>query len=164
MDTLGEAIKNDYKQEMEFIITQMIKDYRWMSQEVERLQSLIYGWSSPMHSWGVAQYGIEAVMPKGSKGKSVAELMKAETLEEKRRKRLQRYEVEIFLLETLADIFETESQKVIYDSILEGETYREIGMRLGVSKDYVQKQKREIIRQLKENEQMETFLLYGSLE
>jgi DNA-directed RNA polymerase specialized sigma subunit len=116
-----------------------------------------------MKSWGLAQYGIEAVMPKGSKGKSVAELKKAETLEEKRRKRLQRYEVEIFLLETLADIFETETQKVIYDSILEGETYREIGMRLGISKDHVQKQKCEIIRQLRENEQMETFLLYGEI-
>jgi hypothetical protein len=37
LDILSEAIKGDFDQEMEFIITQMIKDYRWMAREVGRL-------------------------------------------------------------------------------------------------------------------------------
>lgn len=154
----------DEGREMESIINQMIKDYRWMSKEVNRLQTLLWGRSLPISNWGVAQYGIEAAMPKGSKGKSVAEIKQAESLEEKRTKRLQRYEAEIYVLETLADSLETEMQKVIYDCLLEGMTYREIGFHINISKDGVQKEKREIIRQLKENERMETFLLYGEFD
>lgn len=152
------------QKEMDFIITQMIKDYRWMKKEIIRLQSIIYGYTVPIASWGVAQYGIEAVMPKGSKGKSLSEIKRAESLEDKRKKRLQRYETEVFLLETLSDTLENETQKVIFDCLLEGMTYREIGLHLGMSKDNVQKQKREIVQQLRENEQMETFLLYGEFE
>lgn len=152
------------QKEMESLITQMIKDYRWMIREVFRLQNIINGYSTPITSWGVAQYGIEAVMPKGSKGKSEAELKRVESLEIKRKNRLLRYEVEVFLLETLADTLKNEHQKVIYDCLLEGMTYREIGQHLGLSKDNVQEQKRDIIRQLRENEQMETFLLYGEVD
>ena len=156
-------LTNEQK-EMDLIITQMIKDYRWMKREIFRLQNIVHGFTIPITNWGVAQYGIEAVMPKGSKGKSAAELKKAESLEEKRKKRLLRYESEVFLLETLADVLENETQKVIYDCLLDGMTYRNIGEHLGMSKDYVQKQKKEIVRQLRENEQMETFLLYGDFD
>ena len=45
---------------------QLIRDYRWMKNEVTRLQLIIYGYQVPMNSWGVAQYGIDAAMPKGS--------------------------------------------------------------------------------------------------
>lgn len=154
----------DQGREMESIINQMIKDYRWMSKEVMRLQELIHGYSVPLSDWGVAQYGIEAAMPKGSKGKSESELIRAESLEQKRTKRLKRYEAEIYVLETLADSLETEVQKVIYDCLLEGMTHREIGFHLNISKDSVQKEKKKILGQLKENEQMETFLLYGEID
>lgn len=159
------ALKNEIREhEMYSVINQMIKDYKWMKNEVKRLQSIIYGYHIPMHSWGVAQYGIEATLPKGSKGKSKEELVRIESLDERRVRRLERYEAEVFLLETLADSLETEVQKVIYDCLLEGMTYREIGLHLGISKDKVHEQKKEIIRQLRENEQMETFLLYGELD
>lgn len=154
----------DESREMESIINQMIKDYRWMSKEVNRLQNLLWGRSLPISNWGVAQYGIEAAMPKGSKGKSIEEIKRAESLEEKRTNRLKRYEAEIYLLETLSDSLKTEVQKVIYDCLLEGMTYREIALHINVSKDGVQKEKREIIRQLKNDEQMETFLLYGEFD
>src|SRR3954451_9107043 len=55
-------------------ITELIRDYRMMKREIERLQRIIYGTIQPMRSWGVALYGIEASMPRGSKGKSQAEL------------------------------------------------------------------------------------------
>lgn len=154
----------DQGREMEAIINQMIKDYRWMSKEVNRLQNLLWGRSLPFSNWGVAQYGIEAAMPKGSKGKSVAEIKRAESLEEKRTNRLKRYEAEIYLLETLSDSLNTEIQKVIFDCLLDGMTHREIGFHLNVSKDSVQKEKKKILSQLKENEQMETFLLYGEID
>lgn len=158
------AIRIDEQSDMFFIVTQMIKDFKWMRNEVSRLQKLLYGHNLPIQNWGVAQYGIEAVMPKGSKGKSNAELKRVESLEERRNNRLKRYETEVYLLETLGDTLQNETQKVIYDCLLESMTYREIGLHLVISKDNVQKQKKEIIQQLIENEQMETFLLYGELD
>lgn len=150
--------------DMFYIITQMIKDFKWMRNEVQRLQKLLYGQSLPIQNWGVAQYGIEAAMPRGSKGKSMAEEKRIESLEVKRNNRLRRYETEVYLLETLGDTLQNETQKVIYDCLLEGMTYREIGLHLMISKDNVQKQRKEIIQQLIGNEQMETFLLYGEFD
>src|SRR5690606_22853382 len=112
------ALKNR-EFDMNEIINQMIKDYRWLKKEVNRLQHILYGYHVSMQNWGVAQYGIEAIMPRGSKGKSVSELKNVESLEEKRVKRLKRYEAEVFLLETLSDSLQTEMQKVIYDCLLE---------------------------------------------
>lgn len=158
------ASKATEHNDMFYIITQMIKDFKWMRNEVQRLQKLLYGHSLPIQNWGVAQYGVEAAMPKGSKGKSVMELKRIESLEEKRNNRLRRYETEVYLLETLGDTLQNETQKVIYDCLLEGMSYREIALHLMISKDNVQRQKKEIIQQLLENEQMETFLLYGNLD
>ncbi|TWJ99384.1 hypothetical protein CHCC20493_1924 [Bacillus licheniformis] len=59
-----------YKKEIE----KLISSYHWMAKEVQRLQRVLYGSDIPMRSWGVAQYGLEAAMPKGSPGKSQAEL------------------------------------------------------------------------------------------
>lgn len=158
------ASKATEHNDMFYIITQMIKDFKWMRNEVQRLQKLLYGHSLPIQNWGVAQYGVEAAMPKGSKGKSITEIKRIESLEEKRNNRLRRYETEVYLLETLGDTLQNETQKVIYDCLLEGMTYREIGLHLMISKDNVQKQRKEIIQQLIENEQMETFLLYGEFD
>ncbi|MFJ5565225.1 MULTISPECIES: sigma-70 family RNA polymerase sigma factor [Lysinibacillus] len=158
------ARKMEEQGDMFNIITQMIKDFKWMRNEVQRLQKLLYGQSLPIQNWGVAQYGVEAAMPRGSKGKSMAEIKRIESLEEKRNNRLRRYETEVYLLETLGDTLQNETQKVIYDCLLEGMSYREIALHLMISKDNVQRQKKDIIQQLLENEQMETFLLYGDLD
>lgn len=156
--------KEPTEQEMYAIINQMIKDYRWLKKEVWRLQEIIYGYHIPMRNWGVAQYGIEAVMPHGSSGKSDAEKRQIESREERRIRKLKRYEAEIFLLETLSDELKTKMQRTVYDCLLDGMTYREIALHLEISKDKVREIKREIIQQLRENEQMETFLLYGEID
>mgnify|MGYP000981590639 CR=1 FL=1 len=156
--------KTEEQSDMFYTVTQMIKDFKWMRNEVQRLQKLLYGHSLPIQNWGVAQYGVEAAMPKGSKGKSMMELKRIESLEEKRNNRLKRYETEVYLLETLGDTLQNETQKVIYDCLLESMSYREIALHLMISKDNVQRQRKEIIQQLIDNEQMETFLLYGDLD
>lgn len=49
-----------------------------MVKEVRRLQKVLYGSVLPMKNWSVAQYGLESAMPKGSPGKSQAELRQME--------------------------------------------------------------------------------------
>ncbi|MCT6942609.1 MAG: hypothetical protein M3Z62_19500, partial [Metasolibacillus sp.] len=52
----------------------MINNYRLWKKEIARLERALYGGSRNMSSWGVAQYGLEATMPKGSSIRSAAEM------------------------------------------------------------------------------------------
>lgn len=139
-------------------IAQMVRDYRWMKNEINRLQRIIYGSSIPMIKWGVAQYGIEAAMPKGSKGKSQAEMDAMDVRERKQIQRLKNYERYVYALESAVDVLEDERQKIIYDCLLDEMTYRQIALHLAVSKDYVQKQKVDIVRQIGQSRQITAIL------
>ncbi|PID03616.1 hypothetical protein CSV67_02955 [Sporosarcina sp. P2] len=135
-------------------ITQLIRDYRWMKNEIGRLQRIIYGTTFPMKSWGVAQYGIDAAMPKGSKGKSIAEMDAMDLREKRQIQRLEDYQKYVYALESAVDILEDERQKIIYDCLLDEMTYRQIALHLNVSKDFVQRQKTEIVRQMRQSRQI----------
>ena len=100
-------------------ITVLIRDYRMMKREIERLQKIVYGAPMPMLSWGVAQYGIEATLPKGSKGKSQAELRDMDIREQKQIERLKEYERKVFAIESAADFLDREILKICYDLINE---------------------------------------------
>lgn len=139
-------------------ISQMIRDYNWMRKEITRLQRIIYGSPIPMVKWGVAQYGIEAVMPKGSKGKSHAEMDAMDLREKRQIERLESYQRYVYALETAVDVLEEERQKIIYDCLLDEMTYRQIAMHLNMSKDFVQKQKNEIVRQIRQSRQITAIL------
>ncbi|MFJ9462137.1 sigma-70 family RNA polymerase sigma factor [Viridibacillus arvi] len=159
-----EAIETAELKDMEYTFSQMIKDYSWMRKEIDRLQNNIHGYLVPMNSWGVAQYGIDAAMPKGSSGKSKEEMDRMDARERRCFKRLTRYETEVYLIETAVDLLDNEVDKVIYDCLLDGMSFREIALHLGISKDGVQKAKKNIVAQIVQDEQVETFLLYGEID
>lgn len=129
-----------------------------MKKEIARLQRIIYGSTSPMKSWGVAQYGDEAAMPRGSSGKSYAELRDMDIREEKQIRRLEDYQRNVYALETAIDVLEDERQKIIYDCLLDEMTYRQIALHLSMSKDFVQKQKNDIVRQIRQSRQITAIL------
>ena len=144
-------------------IAQLIRDYNWMRKEIDRLQGILWGGSSPMRSWGVAQYGIESVMPKGSRGKSYAELDAMDIREKNQLDRLDKYERNVYGLEKALEILKDERQKIIYDCLLDEMTYRQIALHLAMSKDYVRKQRNDIIRQISQSSQI-TAILTGEKE
>lgn len=139
-------------------VEEWVRDYNWMKKEIVRLQKVIRGGTVPMKAWGVAQYGIEAVMPKGSSGKSSLELEQMDIREEKQIRRLEKYESIVYALETAFDVLQDERQKIIYDCLLEEMTYRQIALHLSMSKDYVQRQKKEIVRQIGQSRQIQSIL------
>lgn len=141
-------------------ISKLIRDYNWMKKEIARLQRIIYGTPIPMNNWGVAQYGIEATLPKGSPGKSKAELEAMDLRERRQIERLERYQRYVYALEKAGDILKDERQKIIYDCLLDEMTYRQIALHLNVSKDFVHRQKVEIVRQMRQNRQI-TAILQG---
>ena len=141
-------------------IDELIRSYSWMKNEVYRLQGIIYGSPVSMKYWGVAQYGDEAALPKGSSGKSQAELKEMDLKEERQYKRLKQYEIQVYAIEMAGDLLETEKDKVIFDCLLDGMSYRTIGQQLGINKDQVKTIRRSIIIQLCQKRQF-SFLLHS---
>ncbi|WP_433958860.1 sigma-70 family RNA polymerase sigma factor [Cytobacillus horneckiae] len=131
----------------------LLRDYHWMKKEVDRLENILYGRSSPMRSWGVAQYGIEAAMPKGSSGKSQAELMNMDIREERLYKRLEKLKERVYAIEYAAELLGNERDRVIYDCIIDGMSFREISYHIGISRNQVKKAKETILNQLSQKSQ-----------
>ncbi|WP_338788799.1 sigma factor-like helix-turn-helix DNA-binding protein [Metabacillus sp. FJAT-53654] len=132
-------------------VEQLIKDYHWMRKEVNRLERILYGYSTPMKSWGVAQYGEDAAMPKGSPGKSQMELEKMDIREERLLKRLWKLQGRVFALEAAADYLNDEIEKIVYDCMLDGMSYRAIGYHLDISREKVRQIKIDFLNQLCQN-------------
>lgn len=139
-------------------IEELLRDYRWMSKQVDHLQRQLYGYSSPMRSWGVAQYGLDAAMPKGSPGKSVIELEKMDIREERLYKRLKKYEELVYAIEMVGDLLEDEKEKVIYDCLLDGMSYRAIAYEIGITRNQAKESKKAILSQLSQNCQFVSLL------
>lgn len=139
-------------------IEELLKDYCWMIREILRLQRNLYGGISSDRSWGVAQYGLEAAMPKGSPGKSQVELAAMDKREERIFKRIHELEERVKAVESAVESIQGEMHKVVYDCMLEGMSYRSIAKHLGVSRDKVRQIKDEIISQLSQNSQIQQVL------
>ncbi|MBU8733448.1 sigma-70 family RNA polymerase sigma factor [Cytobacillus oceanisediminis] len=132
-------------------ITELIRDYRMMKREIDRLQNILYGRSVPMRSWGVAQWGIEATLPKGSAGKSQAELKDMDIREQKQIARLEEYQRRVYAIESAGDYLDREILKVVYDCMLDGMTRQEIAVHLEMSRDSVDKLRSDIKAQIGTN-------------
>ena len=132
-------------------VTELIRDYRMMKREIERLQQILYGKCLPMRSWGVAQYGIEAAMPKGSSIRSQEEMKDMDIREQKQVRRLKDYQKKVFALEYIGDFLDKEILKIVYDCMLSGMTRRQIAVHLSLSVDSVDKLRAEVKSQIGTN-------------
>lgn len=141
-------------------IDTLLRNYHWMRKEVDHLQQQLEGSSSPMHSWGVAQYGDEASMPKGSPGKSQAELKSMDIREQRLYERLKRYEGNVYALEMAGDLLEEEKQKVIYDCLLERMSYRSIAENVGITRNQAKEAKKAILTTLSQKSQFVSLLIF----
>jgi len=129
----------------QYNIARLVTDYRMMRAEIDRLERILYGFKIPMDNWGVAQYGIDAAMPRGSSGKSEAELKKMDLRERKQIERLMYMRSCVLLLESFTNSFSDLRTNIIYDRVLDGLTYREIAGELGVGVTYIKERKHQII-------------------
>jgi chromatin segregation and condensation protein Rec8/ScpA/Scc1 (kleisin family) len=141
-------------------IIELIRDYRMMKNEIDRLQTILYGEVFPMSSWGVAQYGIEAALPKGSKGKSQAELKEMDIREQKQWERLNEYQRKVIAIESAGDFLEKEIHKIVYDCMLSNMTRKQIASHLEISLESVDKLRLDIKSQIETNQDFAK-LLYG---
>lgn len=156
-DGLGQTIaENRLIEEIE----SLLRDYGWMAREIERLKRCLYGNSVLERSWGVAQYGIDAAMPKGSSGKSQVELAAMDDREERLYNRIKKLSQKVNVVESAAEHIKGEMHKVVCDCMLEGMSYRSISTHLGVSRNKIRQFKDDIINQLCQNDQIKQVLKF----
>lgn len=157
MGKQGQTVKEVWS---ESDIDYLVKNYRFWKKEINRLERVLYGGSSAMGSWGVAQYGLEAAMPKGSSIRSAEELKRMDVRERGQIARLEKLRTYVYALEIAYNLIEDEQLTTIYDCLLDGMTYRQIAEHLSASKDYVRLKKQIIFSQISQNSQISTILTY----
>ncbi|WP_227396995.1 sigma-70 family RNA polymerase sigma factor [Jeotgalibacillus aurantiacus] len=133
-------------------IENLIYKYHWQSKEASRLASLIFGRTGGSEkSWGVAQYGLEAVMPKGSSIRSARELEEMDKREERLYKRYMKFNEHVETLERIAaevESFSDERMAIIIDCMMEGMSYRSIAMHLGINRNLIRELKDDMLCQI----------------
>ncbi|MEG0470765.1 MAG: sigma-70 family RNA polymerase sigma factor [Solibacillus sp.] len=144
-------------------IDYMISNYRLWVREIIRLESILYGGRTNMSSWGVAQYGDQAAMPKGSSIRSAVELEQMDARERIQYNRLCKIQSYVFALEFACNVFKTEELCTIYDCFLDGMTYREIAEHMGSSISNIHRKRREIVKQMEQNEQIGMILQFNKV-
>jgi hypothetical protein len=133
-------------------VEDLIYDYHWMKSEVYRLYRRLFGGSLfPSRSVGVAQYGIEATLPKGSPLKSYAELEAMDAREERQYKRLKYLEAKVKAIEKIPDYLSDDIQLVILDCMMDGMSYRAIAAHLGMNREKVREIKDKMLCQICQN-------------
>lgn len=136
----------------------MIGEYRFWKKEMDRLDSILWGSYYSGRSSLVAQYGIDAVMPKGSSIRSAREMDQMDARERIQYKRYWKLHSYVRALEQVYDILEDERLITIYDFLLDGMTYRQIAEHLNTSKDFVRIKRNQIISQISQNSQIRAML------
>lgn len=141
-------------------IEYMISNYRLWKREIARLERVLYGGHRSMSSWGVAQYGDIAAMPKGSSIRSAKELERMDYRDRIQYARLTRLESYVFALEVGIDVLKGEEIRTIYDCLLEGWTYRDIADHLNIAVSSVHRKRKKIVEQMEQNERIRAILTY----
>ncbi|WP_057760652.1 helix-turn-helix domain-containing protein [Cytobacillus praedii] len=133
-------------------IEKLIYDYHWLRKEVSRLEKIVFGFSVPIKSIGVTQYGVEASLPKGSLLKSEAELAALDVREKRLYKRLNMYRKKVFAIEKIAELHLADDQELtLMDCMMEGMSYRAIAAHLGLSREKIRTLKNELIGHIHQN-------------
>lgn len=127
-------------------IEQLIYSYSFMQREVIRLESIYFRVSDNNRSWGVAQYGIDAAMPKGSSIRSAVEIEAMDKRELRMWHRINAYDAKIDLLDSAYELLVDDMQKVIFDCMTDGMSYRSIAEHIGVSRHVIREKKDEMVQ------------------
>ncbi|PPA70501.1 hypothetical protein C4B60_10690 [Jeotgalibacillus proteolyticus] len=122
-----------------------------MRKEADRLTSLIWGSSESYKSWGVAQYGLEAAMPKGQSIRSAAEMDAMDARDLRLYNRFQKFDEHVNAVESIANFVEKtfdDRYAVILDCMMEGMSYRSIAMHLGVNRNTIGEMKNKMLNEV----------------
>ncbi|MFJ8262702.1 LuxR C-terminal-related transcriptional regulator [Rummeliibacillus sp. NPDC094406] len=119
-------------------IDNMISDYHWMIETIEELREKNKTIDAP-----TASYGEEARMPKGG---GISDPVYQEYLRrEKRSKIIEVYFAKVLFVQSMVNLVKEDRESEVLYWLLEGESMRSIGSRMGLSHTTIQNIKSKII-------------------
>jgi len=127
----------------------LIYQYHWRKKELDRISNILWGSNRNNKSVGVAQYGVEATLPKPNTNlKSVPEMDDMDTRDKRLYDRWTGYQTKVYAIEVSTDYLEDEQQQIILDCMMEGMSYRSIASHLNVNRNKIRDMKENMLSQL----------------
>ncbi|AQU79735.1 helix-turn-helix transcriptional regulator [Planococcus faecalis] len=124
-------------------VEDLLKDYHWKLHSVKIMRESMNEVNVSM----VAQYGLQAAMPKGSGDPSDPILKEVERRDD-RWKKIHAFEKDIQLIQSKLKKVENEREAEVLHWLLEGKSMRWIGMHMGLSHTHIQRIKDAVIRNM----------------
>lgn len=126
----------------------LIYEYHWFKKEFDRLGKILFG-TRKEKSVGVAQYGVEATLPKPNTSlKSYSEMDDMDVREKRQYVRWLKFKDKVEAVESLGDYLFDEQQQIILDCMIEGMSYRSIAVHLSINRNKVRDIKDVMLCQL----------------
>jgi hypothetical protein len=124
-------------------IEQILKDYSWMMNSIRIMRESLMDAGEGL----TAQYGDEAGMPK-AKGITGDPIYREVLRREKRRKKLNEYKNKVLVIQERMHLVKDEREIEVLHWLLEGKSYRWIGMHMGLSHSHIRRLKDSIVEKL----------------
>ena len=146
------AEEQDLEPIMQYVqkIDTELKDFSWTVREIQRLEEVLAKAAveiGPLNIRLVAQYGIEAALPKG-KGAKVGELSLTEMQYERTAKRLVELKQRVEDFTQASDKIMDERERTVLDCLMTGDRMNDIAKHIGVSRQRLHEIRQTIIRKL----------------
>jgi DNA-binding CsgD family transcriptional regulator len=124
-------------------IALILKDYHWMMNSIRVLRESL----SDAGEGITAQYGEEAGQPKGQG--TINDLVYKEVLRrEKRYRVIEKYKAKILIIQDRLHLIEDHRETEVLHWLLEGKSYRWIGMHMGLSFSHIKRIRDSIVEKL----------------
>jgi DNA-binding CsgD family transcriptional regulator len=130
-----------------YILASALNDYHWMMNSIKLLRDAMTGAGERV----VRQYGPDSDMPKAQGGSSdpvYQEFLRRE----KRWSRIREYEDKVLLIQERMHIIKDQRETEVLHWLLEGKSFRWIGLHMGLSHSHIGRIREEIVTKLLEAE------------
>lgn len=147
----GQLAFFDLEPAMEFVekTWEDLTSFHWMVNEIDRLKKYLDQVLDDGAGIGsmVAQYGIEATLPKGQ-GLKLSTLSITEERYEKQIQRLKRLEAKVKMIEEAAEKITDLKERAVIECILDGEKMNFIARHVGISRQRLNEIRRSLIKKV----------------
>jgi len=127
----------------------LIYQYHWRKKELDRISNILWGSNRNNKSVGVAQYGVEATLPKPNTNlKSVPEMDDMDARDKRLYDRWTIYQAKVYAIEMMIDQLDDEQHQIILDCMMEGMSYRSIADHLNISRTKLGEMKNNMLNHL----------------
>ena len=124
-------------------ISSILSDYRWLINSVRIMQESLKGAGEGL----TAKYGVEATLPK-PQGVVGDPIYREAVRREKRFLMIDKYKKKISIIQNRIHLITDDREKEVLYWILEGKSYRWIGLHMGLSFSHIKRLRDSIVTQL----------------